>query len=93
MSERLSKLTGNYRFLIPAKEKILIIGNPTLVKNPNHADIAKSIGLDPKSVRGGCVEIGEKGTRMAFCGGAFSVPEASEEDFNEARAKGVRVIP
>lgn len=84
MVERLQEIDGNYRFLIPGEGR-LVIGTPTDIKYPNHQEIAEALGLDPQQIKGGFVEIWEEGTKMAYCGGAFSIPEASEEDFAKAR--------
>ena len=92
MAEKLKHHEGNYRFLIPSEENGLVVGTPTELEDPNHTDIAIEMGLDPKAVRGGYVEIWMQGDKMAFCGGAVSVPEATEEEFNAARERGIIIF-
>lgn len=92
MAERLQELNGNYRFLIPSESNGLVIGTPTDVNNPNHQEIAEALGLEPKTFLGGYVEIWEQGQKMAYCGGAFSVPEASNDDFERARQRGITIF-
>jgi len=43
------------------------------------------LGLDSQQIKGGYVEIWERGTMMAYCGGAYNIPEATEEEFESAR--------
>ena len=84
MVEILKDIEGNYRFLIPAVRH-LVIGTRSSVNHPNHQEIAEALGLDSQQIKGGYVEIWERGTMMAYCGGAYSIPEATEEEFESAR--------
>ncbi len=91
MVEKLQELDGEYRFLISSDGKRLVIGTPSDVNNPNHQEIAEALGLNPQQVKGGYVDIWEKGKQMVYCRGSFSVPKATEEEFEDAR-KGEIII-
>jgi len=75
---------GNYRFLIPGDDR-LVIGTRTEFSHPDHKEMAEAMGLELPKVRGGYVEIWDDGERMSYCGESMTVPSASEAEFEVAR--------